>query len=98
MKATGVTGTVLVEQARTLEESLWLAKMAEADDLIRGIVGWVPLTDPDVDRHLALLKWWSKVKGVRHAIQDESDDQFILREDFGRGISRCWNLVSLITS
>jgi L-fuconolactonase len=50
------------------------------------VVGWVPLVDEDLPKILDRLKPRAKLKGVRHVIQDEPDDNFILREDFNRGI------------
>jgi len=48
----------------------------------------VPLTDADVAKHLEHYAENPKLKGVRHVIQDEPDDAFILRKDFGEGIRR----------
>ena len=83
----GVTGTIVVETERTIAETEWLSKVAASDDLICGVVGWVPLTVPDVHSELAKIAALPKVKGVRHPIHDEPDDQFILRDDFNRGIA-----------
>ena len=44
----GVTGTIVVEAERTIEETAWLSRIAASGDLICGIVGWAPLTGPDV--------------------------------------------------
>ena len=83
----GITGTIVVEAQRGMKETLWLAETAAKEDLIRGVVGWAPLTDPGIVLHLERLKELPKVKGVRHPIHDEPDDQFVLRDDFNRGIS-----------
>jgi L-fuconolactonase len=43
----GITGTVVVEAARRVAETIWLAEITASDDLIRGVVGWsATLTDP----------------------------------------------------
>jgi L-fucono-1,5-lactonase len=83
----GITGTVVVEAARRLEETIWLAEIAASDDLIRGVVGWAPLTDPRIALDLERLAQLPKVKGMRHAIHDELDDLFVLRDDFNRGVA-----------
>jgi L-fuconolactonase len=88
MQAAGVTGSVVVESTRTFTETLWLAETTANEDLIRGVVAWVPIVDPNLDTYLEKLAQWTKVKGVRHSIHDEPDDQFILNAEFGRGISR----------
>lgn len=82
----GVAGTIVVETERTIEETEWLCGVAATSDLIRGVVGWAPLTSPTVSSELEILAALPKIKAMRHPIHDESDDQFILRDDFNRGI------------
>ena len=83
----GVTGTIVVETERTTAETEWLSKVAASDDLICGVVGWAPLTTPDVHSVLERIAALPKVKAVRHPIHDEQDEQFVLRDDFNRGIA-----------
>ena len=83
----GVTGTIVVETERTVEETGWLSQVAASDDLIRGVVGWAPLTSPAVVAELERIASLPKMKAVRHPIHDESDDQFVLRDDFNRGVA-----------
>jgi len=86
--AAGVTGTVAVQARQTLEESDWLLALSDQCERIQGVVGWVPLVDDDVGRHLEHLSHHRKFKAVRHVVQDEPDDQFILGEAFNRGIAQ----------
>jgi L-fuconolactonase len=83
----GVTGTIVVETERTVEETGWLSQVAASDDLIRGVVGWAPLTSPAVVAELERIASLPKMKAIRHPIHDESDDQFVLRDDFNRGVA-----------
>jgi L-fuconolactonase len=83
----GITGTIVVEAERSIEETLWLSQIAANDDLIRGIVGWAPLTHPTIASELERIAHLPKLRGIRHPIHDEPDDQFVLREDFNRGIA-----------
>lgn len=83
----GITGTIVVETERSIEETLWLSETAANDDLIRGIVGWAPLTHPEIALKLERMAHLPKLRGIRHPIHDEPDDQFVLREDFNRGIA-----------
>ena len=83
----GVTGTIVVETERTVEETGWLSQAAASDDLIRGVVGWAPLTSPAVVAELERIASLPKMKAIRHPIHDESDDQFVLRDDFNRGVA-----------
>jgi L-fuconolactonase len=83
----GITGTIVVEAERSIEETVWLSQIAANDDLIRGIVGWAPLTHPKIASELERMAHLPKLRGIRHPIHDEPDDQFVLREDFNRGIA-----------
>ena len=53
---------------------------------MKGVVGWAPIAAPEFQEVLADLKRHKKLKGLRHVIQDEPDDQFILSAAFNRGI------------
>jgi L-fuconolactonase len=83
----GVTGTIVVETERTIEETGWLSRVAASDDLICGVVGWAPLTSPAVVTELGRIAALPKMKAIRHPIHDESDDRFVLRDDFNRGVA-----------
>jgi L-fuconolactonase len=83
----GVTGTILVECERTIDETLWLSTIAHGSDLICGVVGWAPLASSTIVSELERIACLPKVKAVRHPIHDEKDDQFVLRDDFNRGIA-----------
>ena len=81
-------GTVVVQARQSLEETKWLLQLAEQNQFIKGVVGWVDLCSPDIDMQLADLSPDKKLVGVRHVIHDEDDDRFMLRDDFRNGI-RC---------
>jgi L-fuconolactonase len=83
----GVTGTVVVETERTLEENMWLSQVAASSDLICGVVGWAPLTSPAVISELERIAFLPKMKAIRHPLHDEPDDLFVLRNDFNHGIA-----------
>ena len=83
----GIQGTVAVQARQSLEETAWLLELAGQHELIRGVVGWVPLTDGDgVRPHLQRFAANPKLRGVRHVVQDEADPRYILRADFNQGI------------
>lgn len=83
----GVTGTIVVETERTIEETEWLCQVAASDDLIRGVVGWAPLTSSTIEGQLERMAALPKMKAIRHPIHDEVDDDFLLRNDFNQGIA-----------
>ncbi|MDQ2840945.1 MAG: amidohydrolase family protein [Acidobacteriota bacterium] len=82
----GIDGVICVQARQTIEETRWLLQLAAGNDFIKGVVGWVPLIDPAVDALLASLTENRLLKGVRHVLQGEPDDLYMLRDDFNRGI------------
>jgi L-fuconolactonase len=86
LKKMGIDGTIAVQARQSLAETEWLLDLAERYAVIRGVVGWVDLCSPDLFQELALLAPARKLRGVRHVVQDEPDDDFMLRPDFLRGI------------
>jgi L-fuconolactonase len=88
LKASDIVGCIAVQARQTLEETNWLIELAEQNAFIKGVVGWLPLCDLQIDQTLEQYADRSHLVGVRHIIHDEPDDQFILRADFNEGISR----------
>lgn len=85
--AAGIDGVISVQARQSPEETPWLLDMAGRNDLVRGVVGWVPLISPTVARDLEPLAAHPKLKAVRHVLQGEPDPNYMLRDDFNRGIS-----------
>jgi len=86
VKSVGFDGTIAVQARQSIEETEWLLGLAEKSDLIKGVVGWVPLCSSSVDEHLKRFSRSPKLVGVRHVVQDEPDDRFMLRPEFLNGI------------
>ncbi|MFK8112061.1 MAG: amidohydrolase [Rubripirellula sp.] len=84
----GVDGFVSVQARQVIEETQALLDIAKSAPLIKGVVGWVPLADANVGEVLDRFAEEKLLKGVRHVVQDESDDRFILGADFNRGIAQ----------
>lgn len=82
----GVDATVVVQARQALAESDWLLSLADSTDRIAGVVGWVPLIEPNVSESLSRLAAHPKFKGVRHVLQDEPDSYFLC-DDFHGGLS-----------
>lgn len=82
----GLTGSIAVQARQTLEESRWLLDLADKYAFIKGVVGWVDLCSLNLPAQLSEFSRQSKFVGVRHVVQDEMDDQFMLRSYFQRGI------------
>ena len=86
MRAVGVDACIAVQARQTLEETRWLLALADAHPSIAGVVGWVDLSFDGVRRQLAECAVHPKLVGVRHIVQSEADDRFLLRRDFCRGV------------
>ena len=78
--------SIVVQARQSLDESRWLLHLADGHPTIAGVVGWVDLRSDTVAEQLAPLAAHPKFVGVRHVVQDEPDDRFLLREDFVRGV------------
>jgi L-fuconolactonase len=86
LDASGLDGSIAVQARQIVEETDFLLELAAAHPRVLGVVGWVPLCDVGVGRYLEQYAAEEKVVGFRHVIQDEPDDDFILRPDFNAGV------------
>lgn len=86
MAAAGVDGAITVQARQTIEETRWLLELAEECDAIRGVVGWAPIADEGFPAKVEEFSAQPKLKGLRHIIQAEEDEKYILRKDFNGGI------------
>ncbi len=82
----GIDGVISVQATQTVDETRWLLGMAEQHEFIKGVVGWAPLASPDLGEVLASLES-PLLKGIRHVVQAEPDDDFILGKEFNRGVA-----------
>jgi L-fuconolactonase len=86
LAAEGFDGSIAVQARQDEEETNWLLQLAEENEFVKGVVGWVDLCSAEVKEELERLTQHPKFVGVRHVLQDEQDDEFMLRRDFKRGI------------
>ncbi len=80
-------GCVVVQVRQSLEETRWLLDLARRHGFVRGVVGWADLRSPELPAQLEEFAGDEKLVGVRHIVQGEPDDNFMLREDFRRGFA-----------
>jgi L-fuconolactonase len=86
LKRAGFDGSIAVQARQTLEETRWLLDLAASSQFILGVIGWVDLRASDLRAQLARFAGNPKLLGVRHIVQSEPDDQFLLQPEFLRGI------------
>jgi L-fuconolactonase len=87
LRAQGYDGCVAVQAQQTVDETTWLLDLADQHPFVRGVVGWVDLRDAGVGAVLSRLAARKKLKGIRHIVQGEPDDRFMLGTEFLRGIA-----------
>jgi L-fuconolactonase len=86
-----IDGTIAVQACQSVEETDWLLRLAGEHPFIMGVVGWVDLLADDVERELERVSRNPKLVGVRHVVQSEPDDRFLLSPAFCRGIGSLRN-------
>ena len=87
LKKNGFDGSVVVQVRQTVEETAWMLELAEQSPNIVGVVGWIDLCSPEAASQLKRFAKYPKLVGIRHIVQGEPDDRFLLRPDFMRGIA-----------
>lgn len=89
LQSNGLDGSIAVQARQNLDETRWLLELADQNEFILGVVGWVDLCSPHVGDELREFAGnRKKLVGVRHLVQDEPDDGFMLRPEFRGGIAQ----------
>ena len=86
LKENNLDGSIAVQARQTIAETNFLLGLASNNSIIKGVVGWVPLCETDVEGVVEKYAAEKNIVGFRHVIHDEPDDLFILRKDFNNGI------------
>ncbi|HEV3486859.1 MAG TPA: amidohydrolase family protein, partial [Vicinamibacterales bacterium] len=87
MDAAGFDACIAVQARQTLDETRWLLELADRHAFIAGVVGWADLPANDVREQLTGFAQNRKLVGIRHLVQSEPDERFLLRPAFCRGIA-----------
>jgi L-fuconolactonase len=82
----GFTGCVAVQADSSEEETLFLLALAEQNEFIQGVVGWVDLQSKNIEDRLAYFTQFEAIKGFRHIVQGEKDPLFLARKEFIKGV------------
>ena len=88
LESIGFDGSIVIQVEQNIQETEWLLELATLHSFIKGVVGWVPLSSPTVEKDLAIFSKHPAFVGIRHMIHDEPDDNFMLRTDFQNGIAQ----------
>lgn len=87
-KANAIDGCIAVQADQSEDETHFLLQLADENDFIKGVVGWVDLKAPNLEERLQYFSQFKKLKGFRHIVEAESDADFLLNIDFCNGISK----------
>jgi L-fuconolactonase len=82
----GVAQTVVVQASNSPSETRWMLKLAATNKFIAGVVGWVDLTDPELEQALAGLTKNTWFKGVRHLVESEANDDWLIQAAVIQGL------------
>ncbi|WOI55852.1 amidohydrolase family protein [Palleronia sp. LCG004] len=85
-RAGGINGSVLVQAAPTIDETLFLKDIAETEPFVRAVVGWIDL-EGDVDVQLERIAH-PKLRGLRPMLQDIEQTDWIARPDVRNGLRK----------
>lgn len=86
LKSADIDKCVAVQARQTEEETQWLLSLAEGNDLIAGVVGWIDIKASNLSDQIAAYANRNKLKGFRHVLQGEADPEFMLAPTFVRGL------------
>jgi L-fuconolactonase len=89
LAAARIDGTIIVQTVTVTEETPELLALALSTPQIAGVIGWLPLDQPDVSDRLMRLSGGPgghALVGVRHQVQEEPDPRYLDRADVRRGL------------
>jgi L-fuconolactonase len=87
MEQNAVSDCIAVQADQSEQETVFLLDLAAKHTFIKGVVGWVDLRANDIEERLKFFSNYPAVKGFRHIVEAEADLNFLLDEQFKKGIS-----------
>jgi L-fuconolactonase len=72
-----IDGTVLVQTLPSAADTDYMLGLADANDFIRGVVGWVDMKSADAATQIKRRAQHPRFKGLRPMLQDLPDDHWI---------------------
>ncbi|WP_271766523.1 amidohydrolase family protein [Aquimarina algiphila] len=86
-KEANIDGCITVQADQSEKETEFLLDLAKKNTFIKGIVGWVDLRSDTLEDRLKYYSNHKIIKGFRHVVQDEPDPEFIIGDQFKKGIA-----------
>ena len=86
IESTQIEGTIAVQADESETETDFLLELAEENDFIKAVVGWIDLKHELIDLQLHDRKKHPKLKGFRAITQGKPDDAYFKNKAFQRGM------------
>lgn len=89
LRANNVVGTIVVQVRADSAETVDLLELASRTAEIRGVVGWIDLTAPNIGDQIDALRagvGGNRLVGLRHAATDESDPMWLCQPSVHRAM------------
>ena len=80
-------GCIAVQARQSEDETNFLVALADENNFIKGVVGWIDLQAENVQERLEYFSNFKIIKGFRHVLQGEADRAFMKRPAFMNGIA-----------
>ena len=88
LKAAGVDKTVIVQSMNTYADTDSMLAIADANDWVAGVLGWLPIHDPaETAKKLEEYGNNHYFKGVRHLIHDEPNPDWVVQKQVIEGLN-----------
>jgi len=88
LRENNVDGCVAIQADQSEDETHFLLDLSARYDFVKGVVGWVDLCADDLEDRLGYFSSFANLRGFRHLIQAEPENEFMLRPEFCMGISK----------
>ena len=87
IKEKNISKTIIVQAADTVAETEFTLKLAEDNEFVAGVVGWVDLESPNTKETIDKLCESKFLKGVRPMIHDIENDEWMLQDNLNENIN-----------
>lgn len=87
LEENGIDGCIAVQSDQSDAETEFLLHLADANDFIKGVVGWIDLRAANLYDRLEVCSQFEQLKGFRHIVQGEPEG-FLLQPGFIKGVGQ----------
>ena len=74
-----IDAALAVQSQPSERDTQWLLQLAGGDPRIPGVVGWTDMAARDAPERIAALAEYPKLRGLRPMLQDQLEDDWVLR-------------------